>query len=89
MLRTVTEASLSQDPDSIRQELLREMLNNERMVGIWADTIVPRAKDFLRWGSNVINKSRIPELLTSSAGDIAIAGLATIQPEIALALKGL
>lgn len=89
MLRTVSSAALSQDAEEMKLEILREMLYQQRVVGIWSDTIVPSARDFARWAGGLIKRADVPRLLTSSVGDIAIAGLATIQPEIGLVLKGL
>lgn len=86
-LRSVTETQIYGQHDELLLQIIQAELSGMRVAGIWSDTIVPSAKDFFRWTKKVVQKSGIPEFLTSRAGDIALTALALVQPEIAVALK--
>lgn len=50
-------------------------MTNYMVTGIWSDTIVPVANDFMNWSKKVVRESGIPEFLASSAGDVALTAL--------------
>jgi len=83
MLRNIASSSLSGSDNDVVKDVIFQNLHSYPVRGVWSETIVPTLKDFMRWTKKVITQADIPKFLTQNAGDIALAALGTVQPEIA------
>jgi len=87
LLRNTTLSQVTGSYEEMFNELVMHRLNGYPIVGVWSDTIVPAAQDFMRWAKEIATKSDIPKFLATHAGDIALMALGSVQPEIAVALR--
>lgn len=87
LLRSVTLGEVTQNEHDIRRDVIKSMLGQE-IRGIWSETVVPTFKEFGSWLREKVKQADIPRILRESASDVALAALSTIQPELAVAMKG-
>lgn len=78
MLRNTTLNQVTGSYEEMFNELVMHRLNGYPIVGIWSDTIVPAAQDFMRWAKEIATKSDIPKFLAAHAGDIALMALGSV-----------
>jgi len=87
LLRNTTEKQIFGGHEDILLDVLKAELQGMPVVGLWSETILPMAQDFMRWAKEIADKTGLSKFLADNAGDIALTALGTIQPELAMMLR--
>lgn len=88
LLRTHSSTALFASPEMIRDEYILSVLGDYAVTGVWDETLVPLAKDLVRWGVDKL-QTYGSEGLTAIIGDVAGLALAELAPELLPAFKAI
>jgi len=87
LLRMHSSTSLFASPEMIRDQYILAVLGDYQVTGVWDETLVPLAKDLVRWGVDKISNSGTD--IMSVIGDVAGLALAELAPELLPAFRAI